>query len=146
MMRPQFIEEQIIGILREQESSGRQRRFAGGIDVSETRRLKAREDETGKLKRMLTDAMLDHVMLKDMVRISGEARDSPPSCAPWQRFEADRFRSRLNLQAAPFFRCGPASSVRTGSSAKPASTSPSASIAVSGAADGRRFDFSFSAR
>ena len=30
----------------------------GGLDVSEARRLKALENENGKLKRMLADAML----------------------------------------------------------------------------------------
>lgn len=39
----------------------------GGLDVSEARRLKALEDENGKLKRMLADAMLDNVALKDLL-------------------------------------------------------------------------------
>jgi putative transposase len=39
----------------------------GGLGVSEARRLKALEDENAKLKRMLADAMLDNVALKDLL-------------------------------------------------------------------------------
>ena len=39
----------------------------GGLDVSEARRLKALEDENGRLKRMLADAMLDNAALKDLL-------------------------------------------------------------------------------
>ena len=39
----------------------------GGLEVSEARRLKALEDENAKLKRMLADAMLDNVALKDLL-------------------------------------------------------------------------------
>jgi putative transposase len=37
------------------------------LDVSEARRLKALEDENLRLKRMLADAMLDNVALKDLL-------------------------------------------------------------------------------
>lgn len=37
------------------------------MDVSEGKRLKALEDENAKLKRMLADAMLDNVALKDLL-------------------------------------------------------------------------------
>lgn len=39
----------------------------GGLGVSEARRLRAPEDENAKLKRMLADAMLDNVALKDLL-------------------------------------------------------------------------------
>ena len=39
----------------------------GGMDVSDAQRLKALEDENGKLKRLLADAMLDNIELKDLL-------------------------------------------------------------------------------
>ena len=35
--------------------------------MSEAKRLKALEEENGKLRRMLADAMLDNVALKDLL-------------------------------------------------------------------------------
>jgi len=46
----------------------------GGMDVSDAKRLKALEDENSKLKRMLADAMLDNVALKDLLGKNGDAR------------------------------------------------------------------------
>ena len=39
----------------------------GGLAVSEAKRLRALEDENGRLKRMLADTMLDNAALKDLL-------------------------------------------------------------------------------
>ena len=84
MKRSRFTEEQIIGILKEHEagvpvsdlcrkhgvsdaSIYKWKARFGGMDASEAKRLKALEDENAKLKRMLADAMLDNVALKDLL-------------------------------------------------------------------------------
>ena len=84
-MKPsRFTEEQIIGILREQEAGTSttdvSRKYGlsratlykwkakyGGLDVSDAKRLKALADENAKLKRLLADAMLDNVGLKELL-------------------------------------------------------------------------------
>ena len=37
----------------------------GGLEVSDSKRLKALEDENAKLKKLLAEAMLDNAMLKE---------------------------------------------------------------------------------
>ena len=37
------------------------------VNISDTHRLKSREDENIKLKRLLADMMLDNVVLKDLL-------------------------------------------------------------------------------
>jgi putative transposase len=37
-----------------------------GLDVSDAKRLRALEDESAKLKKLLAEAMLDNAMLKDI--------------------------------------------------------------------------------
>ena len=84
MRRSRFTEEQIISILKEHEagvpgsdlcrkhgvsdaSIYKWKARFGGMEVSEAKRLRALEDENAKLKRMLADAMLDNVALKDLL-------------------------------------------------------------------------------
>ena len=84
MKRSRITEEQIIGILREQEAGVpvadlcrkhglssptfyKWKAKYGGMDVSEARRLKALEEENAKLKRLVADVMLDNVVLKDLL-------------------------------------------------------------------------------
>ena len=61
----------------------------GGMDVSEARRLKALEDENGRLKRMLADAMLDNAALKDLLGKNGDARREAGSGRPSSRTVRD---------------------------------------------------------
>jgi putative transposase len=39
----------------------------GGLEASEAKRLRALEDENGRLKRMLAETMLDNAALKDLL-------------------------------------------------------------------------------
>jgi putative transposase len=83
MKGSRFSEEQIIGILREQEAGTatadvcrkhgiseatfyKWKAKFGGLEVSDAKRLKALEDENGKLKKLLAEAMLDIAVLKDV--------------------------------------------------------------------------------
>lgn len=82
-MKKRFSEEQIIGLLKEQEGGLKTgdvcRRHGiseatfynwkakyGGMDVSEARKLKALEVENARLKRMVADLHLDIEILKDV--------------------------------------------------------------------------------
>ena len=81
MKKTRFSEEQIIAVLREQEGGmktadvcrkhGISSAYAwkakyGGMDVSQARKLKVLEEENGRLKRLLADAMLDNAVLKEV--------------------------------------------------------------------------------
>jgi putative transposase len=77
MKRSRFTEEQIIGVLKEHELGAKTadlfrkhgiseatfynwKSKYGGMDVSEASCLKQLQDENGKLKKLLPDAMLDN--------------------------------------------------------------------------------------
>ena len=83
MKRSRFSEEQIIGVLREQEAGMKvsdlcrkhgiseptfyawKSKF-GGMSVPDARRLKQLEAENARLKKLLAEAMLDNAVLKDI--------------------------------------------------------------------------------
>ena len=78
-----FSDEQIIGILKEQEPGAvtadlcrrhgiseatfyKWKAKFGGLEVSEAKRLRTLEEENAKLKKLLAEAMLDIAVLKDI--------------------------------------------------------------------------------
>ena len=82
-MKAQFTDEQIIAIIKEQEAGEKTadvcRRHGissatfykykskyGGMEPSDAKRLRALEDENGKLKKLLAEQMLDNAMLRDI--------------------------------------------------------------------------------
>ena len=84
MRKSRYTETQIIGMIKEQEAwltvaevcrkhgispatFYKLKAKYGGMDVSDTRRLKQLEDENAKLKRLVADTMLDVVVLKDLL-------------------------------------------------------------------------------
>lgn len=82
MKRSRFSEEQIIGILREGEGGTVKavcakhniseptyyawKRKYGGMEVSEARRLRALEEECGRLKRVVADQAVQIQILKEV--------------------------------------------------------------------------------
>ena len=83
-MKSRFSEEQIIGILKQQESGRRVAEICreqnispktfsawkgkyGGLKVNEAQRLRQLESENTKLKRIVADQAMDVVALKDLL-------------------------------------------------------------------------------
>jgi len=84
-MKRRFTEEQIIGILREQEAGGavkeiirrhgiseqsfyRWKAKYGGMEVSDAKRLRELEAENRKLKHLLAEAELDKAAMKEIIK------------------------------------------------------------------------------
>lgn len=112
MKRSRFSEEQIIGILKEQEAGAATadvfRRHGisgatfykwkakyGGLEVSEARRLKALEDENARLKKLLAESMLNEAALRDLLGKNGRARRQARRCRPSTKCLRDERASGL---------------------------------------------------
>ena len=84
MRKTRFSDEQIVAILQEAEKSGktgevirrhgisretfyRWRRKYGGLQTSDTKRLRALEEENRRLKRVVADQALNLQVLKDVL-------------------------------------------------------------------------------
>ena len=84
MKKKRFTDEQIIAVLREHDAGMKTGDLArkhgiseatiynwkakfGGMEVPEAKRLRALEEENGKLKRLLADSLLDNAALKDLL-------------------------------------------------------------------------------
>ena len=84
MRKSRFTEEQIIGMIKEQEAGlstaevcrkhglspatfYKLKAKYGGLEVSDARRLRLLAEENSKLKRLLAESVLDNAILKDLL-------------------------------------------------------------------------------
>ena len=90
MKRSRFTDEQVINILQEHEAGAKcadlcrkhgmsagtfyawKSKFSG-MSVPDVKRLKALEDENGKLKKLLAEQMLDAAAMKELLAKNGRA-------------------------------------------------------------------------
>ena len=85
MKRSRFSDEQIIGMIKEQEAGTptaevcrkhgistasfyKYKAKFGGLDVSDARKLKALEDENARLKKLVAELSLDKAMLQEVAQ------------------------------------------------------------------------------
>ena len=118
MRKSRFSEEQIVGILKEQEAGAgtaalcrrhgisqqtfyRWRQRYGGLDRGEVRRLKALEEENARLKRLVAEQALDLQALKELLRKNGPCAGG----APWRMKMATAILSRPAGGEAESVRC-----------------------------------------
>ena len=83
MKRSRFTEEQIIGVLHEQEAGMKVAEVCrkhgiseppfyawkakfGGMSISDAKQLRRLEEENSRLKKLLAEAMVDNAVLKDI--------------------------------------------------------------------------------
>jgi len=83
-MKQRFSEEQIIGLLKQQEAGATVAQLCrehnvseatfykwkskfGGLEVNDAKRLRQLEEENLKLKRLVADLSLDNIALKDLL-------------------------------------------------------------------------------
>jgi putative transposase len=85
LMKRRFLDEQIIGILKEHEAGVTAKELCrkhgmsdatfykwkakfSGMEISEARRLRDLEDENRKLKRLVADLSLDKISLEEVLK------------------------------------------------------------------------------
>jgi putative transposase len=96
MKRSRFSDQQIIGVLKENEAGAKVdelcrrhgissatlyawREKFGGMEVSDARRLRELERENAKLKRLLADQMLDNAAMRELLAKTGDAHGKAQS-------------------------------------------------------------------
>ncbi len=99
MKAGRFTEEQIMGMLREQEAGAKMADLCcrhgvssatfytwkakfGWFEVSEAKQMKGLESENARLKQLLADAMRNNAALKDLLVKHCEARCQARGCRP----------------------------------------------------------------